>query len=115
MGGSDEDNRNPLVGLLVVLLAPFAAMIIQMAVSRSREFLADEHSATVLHGGTHLASALKKLANFKQAMPPIQPSPADQATAHLMFTNMFSAAGLASLFSTHPSTEARIARLERFM
>jgi len=117
MGGSrDEDgNANPLAALAMVILAPIAAALIQMAVSRSREFLADEHSAHVLHGGQDLASALMKLENFKQSIPPIEPSPAEQASAHLMFANMFSAQGLASLFSTHPSTEARIARLRQIV
>ncbi len=112
MGGSDEEGRaNPLASLAMVFLAPFAAMLIQMAVSRSREFLADEHSAETLNTGRDLASALMKLDGFKKAMPPIQPSPAEQASAHLMFANMFSLGGLASLFSTHPSTEERVARL----
>lgn len=114
-GSSDDEDRNPLVGLALIILAPLAAGLIQMAVSRSREFLADEHSAHVLHGGNDLANALRKLEGFKQAVPPIQPSPAEQASAHLMFANMFSTAGLASLFSTHPSTEARIARLQEII
>jgi len=117
MGGSrDEDgSSNPLAGLAMLILAPLAAVLIQMAVSRSREFLADEHSANVLHSGQDLANALRKLETFKQSVPPIQPSLSEQASAHLMFTNMFSANGLASLFSTHPSTEARIARLEKIV
>jgi heat shock protein HtpX len=117
MGGSrdDDGNSNPLAALAMLILAPLAAVLIQMAVSRSREFLADEHSANVLHGGQDLANALRKLETFKQSVPPIQPSPSEQASAHLMFTNMFSANGLASLFSTHPSTEARIARLEKVL
>lgn len=117
MGGSsdDEDSPNPLVGLAMLILAPLAAMLIQMAVSRSREFLADEHSARVLNGGNDLANALQKLDSFKQSVPPIQPSPAEQAGAHLMFANMFSMAGLASLFSTHPSTEARVSRLKQIV
>lgn len=117
MGGSrDEDgNSNPLAALAMLILAPLAAVLIQMAVSRSREFLADEHSAHVLNGGGDLASALSKLEHFKQSVPPIEPTPAEQASAHLMFANMFSTAGLASLFSTHPSTEARIARLKKIV
>ena len=117
MGGSrdDEGNSNPLAALAMVILAPIAAALIQMAVSRSREFLADEHSARVLHSGNDLASALTKLENFKRSVPPIEASPAEEATAHLMFTNMFSMAGIANLFSTHPSTEARIARLRQIV
>jgi heat shock protein HtpX len=117
MGGSrdEEGNSNPLAALAMLILAPLAAVLIQMAVSRSREFLADEHSANVLNGGSDLASALMKLENFKHSVPPIEASPAEQASAHLMFANMFSANGLASLFSTHPSTEARIARLKNIV
>ncbi|MBP9852903.1 MAG: Protease HtpX [Patescibacteria group bacterium] len=114
-GGSDEDAPNPIAAILIMLLAPFAAMLIQMAVSRSREYLADEHSASVLHSGNDLASALMKLENFKQSVPPIQATPTEQTTAHLMFANMFSAQGIASLFSTHPSTEQRIARLKQLV
>ena len=114
MGGSDEEGRgNIFASLAMLFLAPFAAMLIQMAVSRSREYLADEHSADVLGGGSDLASALAKLEDFKAQVPPITPTPADQATGHLMFANMFSAGGLASLFSTHPSTAARIERLKQ--
>ncbi len=111
-GGNREEGGNPIAAILAALLAPFAAMIIQMAVSRSREYLADEHSALLLHDGDSLASALTKLNNWKQAAGPIEPSPSEQATSPLMFANMFSARGLSSLFSTHPSTEDRIARLK---
>jgi len=110
--GGDEDN-NPVATIAMIILAPLAAILIQMAVSRSREFLADQHGAKLMGSGDKLASALSKLENFKRSAPPIQPSPNQEATAHLMFANMFSAKGLASLFSTHPSTEQRIARLER--
>lgn len=112
-GGDREEGGNPIAAILAAILAPFAAMIIQMAISRSREFLADQHSAELLHDGDALASALTKLDSWKQHVGPIEPSPAEQAASPLMFANMFSAAGLASLFSTHPSTEARIARLKK--
>lgn len=117
MGGSNDDDNapNPIAAIAMMILAPLAAMMIQMAVSRSREYLADEHSAEVLHNGTDLASALTKLENFKASVPPLQPSPGEQASNHLMFTNMFSTAGLASLFSTHPSTTDRIKRLQRLV
>jgi heat shock protein HtpX len=114
VGGNDEDNPNPIAMLAMVLLAPLAATLIQLAVSRSREFLADEHGAQLDGTGTHLANALRKLENFKQHAPPIQPTPAEQAQAHLMFANMFTLGGFAGLFSTHPSTEARIARLTAY-
>ena len=114
-GGRDEDgNSNPVAEILIMLLAPIAAMLIQFAVSRSREFLADQHSAELLGEGHDLASALQKLEQWKAEVPPQQPSPSQEATAHLMFANMFSTAGLAALFSTHPSTEQRIARLRDY-
>lgn len=112
-GGNDEEGNNPIATIAMIILAPMAAMLIQMAVSRSREYLADQHGARLVGGGRDLASALLKLENFKQAIPPQEASPNQQATAHLMFTNMFSLGGLAGLFSTHPSTKDRVARLER--
>lgn len=112
-GGNDEDGGNPVGSIAMLILAPFAAMLIQMAVSRSREFGADEHGAHLIGQGGDLASALQKLEDFKPHMARVQPRPNDQATAHLMFTNMFSMQGLSSLFSTHPSTAARIARLQQ--
>lgn len=113
LGGSDRDgDSNPITMIAAVILAPFAAMLIQMAVSRSREFLADEHSSHVLGNGRYLASALTKLDAWKQQAPKLVPSPTEQSMAHLMFANMFSAQGLASLFSTHPSTADRVRHLE---
>lgn len=111
-GSSDDDNSNPLALLLAVILAPIAAMLIQMAVSRSREYLADEHSHAVLGTGEPLARALRKLEDWKLSQPPIDASPSQEASAHLMLTNMFSMHGLAALFSTHPSTEDRVERLK---
>jgi len=112
-GGNDEDgNSNPIAAIAIMILAPLAATIIQLAVSRSREFGADAHSRQITNGdGHYLAQALQKLENVKPAMQNYRPSPNEEATAHLMFTNMFNMQGLSSLFSTHPSTEARIARL----
>ncbi|MFZ1249112.1 MAG: zinc metalloprotease HtpX [Candidatus Saccharimonadales bacterium] len=112
-GGNDEDGNNWVGSLAMLILAPFAAMLIQMAVSRSREFGADEHGAHLIGRGDDLASALQKLEDFKPRMASLQPRPNEQATAHLMFANMFNARGLSSLFSTHPSTAARIERLQR--
>lgn len=113
MGGSDEEgNGNPLAMIAAMILAPIAAMIIQMAISRGREFGADEHGAK--HGfGHELASALQKLEDVKPHMKNYRPSPNEEATAHLMFANMFNKQGLASLFSTHPSTKARVERLTK--
>lgn len=111
-GGNDEEGGgNPIGSLAMLIIAPFAAMLIQMAVSRSREFMADDHGATLTGSGRELASALEKLEGFKPRMANLRPSPTQEASAHLMFMNMFSAQGLASLFSTHPSTADRVKRL----
>ena len=107
---SDGRRRgNPLLSLLAVIVAPLAASLIQMAISRSREFLADEAAARFSGKPLALASALRKISNWSQRVPMEFGSP---ATAHLFILNPFSAHGLASLFSTHPPTEERIARLE---
>lgn len=113
-GSDDEGSSNPIAGIAMLLLAPLAAMLIQMAVSRSREFGADAHGAELIGHGNDLASALQKLEDFKPNMARLQASPTQEATNHLMFTNMFNMRGLASLFSTHPSTAARIARLQQY-
>lgn len=111
-GSSNEDeDRNPLVMLVSFIVAPISALLIQMAVSRSREFLADQHGAQLVGHGRHLASALQKLEMVKDNVRDYQPSPREQATAHLMFANLFSGGGLASLFSTHPTTQARVNKL----
>jgi heat shock protein HtpX len=89
-------------------------MLIQMAVSRSRELLADQHGAHLVGSGKDLADALEKLENFKQHVPPITASPIQQSSAHLMFVNMFTMQGLAGLFSTHPNTKLRVERLRQF-
>ncbi len=111
-GGRSSDDReggNPIAGLVAVIVAPIAAMLIQMAISRSREFLADEASARVTGNPMALAGALKKLEAWKAEVPMTHGSP---ATAHLFIVNPFSGGGLAGLFSTHPSTQQRIERLE---
>lgn len=112
-GGRDDEGNssNPIAQIAIILLAPLAAMLIQFAVSRSREYLADQHSAHLLGHGEDLARALQKLENWKAEAPRIEPSPTQEATAHLMFANMFTMSGIASLFSTHPTTKQRIARL----
>ena len=111
-GTSDEESPNPIAMIAMVILAPLAAMLIQMAVSRTREFGADEHGKKIMNGdGRALASALQKLEAFKPNMQNYQPSPSEQSTAHLMFANMFNMQGLSSLFSTHPSTKDRVERL----
>jgi len=110
-GGRREDGEggHPLAGLVGVIVAPIAAMLIQMAISRSREFLADEASAQITGNPMALANALRKLEGWKAEAPMMHGSP---ATAHLFIVNPFTAGGLASLFSTHPSTQQRVARLE---
>jgi heat shock protein HtpX len=112
-GTGDDDAPNPVAAIALMILAPLAAMMIQMAVSRSREFGADEHGANLVGGGRDLASALQKLEDFKPNIGRYQPTPNQEATNHLMFANMFNAQGLSALFSTHPTTAARIERLSR--
>ncbi len=112
-GGDREERDNPLgiVGVLAaVILAPIAATLIQLAVSRSREYQADETGAHVSHDPLALASALRKLQRASQAVP----SPVAQpAFAHLYIVNPLSGQTFANLFSTHPPLEERIARLEQ--
>lgn len=108
-GDDEERGSNPLALLVGIVVAPMAAMVVQMAISRSREFLADEGGARMTGNPMGLAAALKKLEAWKQEVPMQQGSP---ATAHLFIVNPFSGRGLASLFSTHPSTADRVARLE---
>jgi len=112
-GGGDDEGGNPLFLLLAWLIAPIAAAIIQMAVSRSREYQADESGAMLSQDPTALANALVKLeATAKRVPPPASLSPAE---AHLFIVNPLSALrgrGLSSLFSTHPPTQERVARLE---
>jgi heat shock protein HtpX len=113
-GGDDRDNPAGILGVLFAwILAPIAAALIQMAVSRSREYQADESGAILSRDPDALASALRKLeATAKQVPVPASVSPAE---AHLFIVNPFrgrqAARSMASLFSTHPPTEARIARL----
>ena len=110
-GGSSEDEEggHPFAGLLGVIIAPIVASLIQLAISRSREFMADERGAHVTGNPLALANALRKIETWSQRVPMTAGSP---ATAHLFIINPFSGGGLANLFRTHPSTEARIERLE---
>jgi len=105
----DEEHGHPAGGLLAMLIAPVIAVMIQMAISRSREFLADETAARTSGNPLGLASALRKLEHARDRIPMQQGSP---ALAHLFIVNPFTGAGFVKLFSTHPSTEDRIARLE---
>ena len=103
-----DESPSPAEGLLGVLVAPFAALLVQMAVSRSREFLADESAARLTGEPRALASALRKLDAGSRQVRLTNGSP---ATAHLFIVNPFAGGGVLRLFSTHPSIEARITRL----
>jgi heat shock protein HtpX len=111
-GGSADDDRrgaNPIALIATMILAPLAAMLIQAAISRSREFAADAGGAAIAGSPDGLASALRKIEAASRAVP----LDANPATAHLFIVKPFSGAGLLSLFSTHPPTEARIEALRR--
>lgn len=107
LGGRDENN-NLFGTLAMAILAPIAAMMIQMAVSRSREYAADKGGATLSKKPQSLASALQKLEEFSKRRPMQQ---ANANTAHMFIVNPLTAEGFSSLFRTHPSTEERIKRL----
>ena len=112
-GGRDGEGRpaNPIVGLLVAILAPIAASLIQLAISRAREFEADRGGAELSGDPRSLASALQKIHAYAQGTPLIAAERNPQ-TAHMMIMNPLHGGGLKSLFATHPSTEERVARLE---
>lgn len=112
-GGSrsddEEGGHGSIVGMiLMMILAPMAAMVIQMAISRSREYLADDAGAEICGHPMWLAYALDKLRRGSEAIP----MDANQATAHMFIVSPLFGSGLASLFSTHPPIEERIARLQ---
>jgi len=104
----DEDRGSGWAGLLMLILAPLAAALIQMAISRTREYAADETSAHVTHNPNELISALSKLDSWSKRIPMSDVNP---ATAHLFIIKPFTGESLMRMFSTHPSTEDRIARL----
>jgi len=111
-GGSEDDDRgggNMIAGLFMMILGPLAAMLIQMAISRSREYSADEASAKYTGSPYELISALQKLDTYAKRIP-MQANP---STAHLFIIKPFTGQWLGSLFSTHPSTADRIARLQQ--
>ncbi len=111
-GGRNSEGRpaNLLAGIAVSLLAPFAAMIIQMAISRAREFEADRGGAEISGDPKALASALDKIHRHAQGTP-LPPAESHPETAQMMIINPLTAGGLRSLFSTHPATEERVRRL----
>jgi heat shock protein HtpX len=109
-GGGDDRDRNPFVELLMVFLGPLAAGLIQLAISRSREYQADASGAELSNDPLALASALAKLERGTQALP-LPQTPRLQTASHLMIANPFG--GVRNLFSTHPPMADRIARLQQ--
>jgi len=111
-GGRDSEGRpaNPIAGILVMFLAPLAASLIQMAISRAREYEADRGGAEICGDPQALASALEKIHRYAQGIP-FAPAEAHPETAQMMIMNPLSGGGLRSMFSTHPATEERVARL----
>ena len=113
-GGRDSEGRpaNPLAGILVALLAPLAASLIQMAISRAREFEADRGGAEISGDANALADALTKIDAYARGIP-MPTAEAHPATAQMMIMNPLSGGGISGLFSTHPATEERVARLRQ--
>ena len=111
-GGRDSEGRpaNPIAGILVAILAPLAASLIQMAISRAREFEADRGGAAISGDPQALASALQKIHHYAQGIP-MEAAERHPETAQMMIMNPLSGGGLRSLFSTHPPTEERVERL----
>jgi heat shock protein HtpX len=111
-GGGDRRNANPLATIAMALLAPFAASLIQLAISRTREYDADEDGSSLTGDPLALASALRKIERGVQ----LAPLPQEQKivnTSHLMIANPFRASAMTKLFATHPPMQERIERLER--
>ncbi|MBI5750352.1 MAG: zinc metalloprotease HtpX [Nitrospinae bacterium] len=104
----DREGGHPVAAIVMMILAPIAAMLIQMAISRSREYLADEGGAKIAGNPLSLANALGKLHKGVQMMP----MDANPATAHMFIVSPLSGGGFLTLFSTHPPIEERIKRLE---
>lgn len=108
-GGRDDDDGNPFALIAMMIIAPLAAMLVQMAISRSREYEADKGGAKLCGNPFYLASALRKLeaANTRAPMPRV-----NEATAHMFIVSPLRGGGIKSLFSTHPPMDERIRRLE---
>ncbi len=111
-GGRDSEGRpaNPVVGILVMILAPLAATVIQMAISRAREYEADRGGAEISGDPHALADALEKISAYARGIP-MATAEAHPETAQMMIMNPLSGGGLRGLFSTHPPSEERVARL----
>lgn len=109
-GGDRDRNVHPAVAILIMILAPIAAMLIQMAISRAREFEADKGGAEISGDPQALASALEKIHNYAHQIP-LGTAEQHPETAQMMIINPLSADGIQSLFSTHPPMEERVARL----
>jgi len=111
-GGRDSEGRstNPIAQIAVMLLAPIAASLIQMAISRAREFEADRGGAEISGDPQALASALQKIHHYARGIP-LETAERHPETAQMMIMNPLSGGGLRGLFSTHPSTEERVERL----
>ncbi|RMD98355.1 MAG: zinc metalloprotease HtpX [Calditrichaeota bacterium] len=107
-GFSDDDDGNPWLALIAIIVMPIAAAMVQMAISRSREFAADAASAEITHNPLALASALGRLEQAAEQIP----ARVNPATSHLFIVNPLRGEKLANLFSTHPPIEERIARLQ---
>ncbi|MBR9698985.1 zinc metalloprotease HtpX [Candidatus Woesearchaeota archaeon] len=111
MGGRDRDGGSAMEFLVLAILTPILATLIQLAISRSREFLADSTGAKFVHSGLGLASALEKL-DHDNARKPLKPSSVSETTAHMFISNPFGKrGGIVKLFSTHPPMKERIKRL----
>ena len=111
-GGDDEDSPNPVAAILMMLLAPLAASLIQATLSRAREFEADRVGATLMGNGDSLASALRKIEAYAKRIP-MNVAPT-QASAYIINPLSGRKVQFANLFSTHPPTDERVARLGRF-
>jgi len=108
-GSDDREGGHPIVALAMIIIAPLAALLVRMAISRSREFGADATGAAISADPLSLANALKKLQQAAERVP----MEANPATAHMFIVNPLTGGGLMTLFSTHPPMEERIRRLEK--
>jgi heat shock protein HtpX len=106
--GDDDEGGSPIAAIVMMIVGPIAAMIVQMAISRSREYVADEGGANISGNPRYLSGALRKLDAASRKIP----MDANPATSHMFIVSPLSGGGLLKLFSTHPPIEERIARLE---